>query len=147
LNIAQTPVLLALILLTGSLCLGLGLLVQKQNVQPKDPLWIEQLPSSELPGSVSSSTKMVPESVPAPAASQSDDPESTSVPVSQPAAAAAALSTPQSGNYVAAKTGTKYYLPTCATAKRIKDTNKVWFATKAQAEAAGYQAASNCKGL
>jgi hypothetical protein len=51
------------------------------------------------------------------------------------------------GQYVASKTGTKYYLPWCGTAKRIKDDNKVWFATKAEAEAAGYTPAKNCKGI
>jgi methylphosphotriester-DNA--protein-cysteine methyltransferase len=66
-------------------------------------------------------------------------------PTPQPAAAAAAL--PTTGAYVASRTGTKYYLPTCGTAKRIKDENKVWFATKADAEKAGYEPATNCKGL
>jgi hypothetical protein len=51
------------------------------------------------------------------------------------------------GQYVASKTGTKYYLPWCGTAKRIKDDNKVWFASKAEAEAAGYEPAKNCKGI
>jgi hypothetical protein len=51
------------------------------------------------------------------------------------------------GEVVASKTGTKYYLPWCGTAKRIKEENKVWFSTKAEAEAAGYEPAKNCKGL
>lgn len=51
------------------------------------------------------------------------------------------------GQYVASKTGTKYYLPWCGTAKRIKEENKVWFASKAEAEAAGYEPAKNCKGI
>lgn len=51
------------------------------------------------------------------------------------------------GEYVASKTGTKYYLPWCGSAKRIKDENKVWFSSKAEAEAAGYEPAKNCKGL
>ncbi len=49
--------------------------------------------------------------------------------------------------YVASKTGTKYHLPWCSGARRIKDENKVWFATKEEAEAAGYTPAANCKGL
>ncbi len=49
--------------------------------------------------------------------------------------------------YVASKTGTKYHLPWCAGAQRIKDENKVWFATKEDAEAAGYTPAANCKGI
>lgn len=51
------------------------------------------------------------------------------------------------GEYVASKTGAAYHLPWCSGAKRIKEENKVWFATKAEAEAAGYKPAGNCKGL
>lgn len=48
---------------------------------------------------------------------------------------------------VASKNGTKYYLPTCAGADRISDTNKVWFVSVAAAQKAGYAAATNCAGL
>lgn len=48
---------------------------------------------------------------------------------------------------VASKSGSKYYLTTCAGAKRIKDANKVFFATKEEAIAAGYEPAANCPGL
>lgn len=75
----------------------------------------------------------------------------------QPAAAAAAVtaappvsapsSLPAGGEYVASKNGTKYYLPWCGTVKNIKEENKVWFATKADAEKAGYAPAANCKGI
>ena len=51
------------------------------------------------------------------------------------------------GTYMASKNGTKYYLPTCSSSNRIKPENRVWFATKAEAEAAGYGPASNCPGL
>ncbi len=51
------------------------------------------------------------------------------------------------GGYVASKNGTKYHLPWCGSAKQIKEENKIWFATKAEAEAAGYAPASNCKGI
>ncbi len=50
-------------------------------------------------------------------------------------------------NYVASKTGTKYHLPSCASAKKISEKNKIWFATKEEAEQAGFSPASNCKGL
>ncbi|HVX90473.1 MAG TPA: hypothetical protein VHC20_02430 [Candidatus Paceibacterota bacterium] len=65
------------------------------------------------------------------------------------AAAAAPVTTtlPAGGEVVASKTGSKYYLPWCGTVKLIKDENKVWFPTREAAEAAGYQPASNCKGL
>ncbi len=51
------------------------------------------------------------------------------------------------GPYVASKNGTKYYLPSCSGAKRIKEENKVYFASKALAVAAGYEPALNCPGL
>jgi hypothetical protein len=52
-----------------------------------------------------------------------------------------------SGKYIASKNGTKYYLVSCASAKRIGEKNKVWFDTKTEAETAGYLPAANCKGL
>lgn len=52
-----------------------------------------------------------------------------------------------SGNFVASKSGTKYYLPSCSGASRIKEENKVWFASASAAEAAGYGPAANCAGL
>lgn len=53
----------------------------------------------------------------------------------------------QAGRYVASKNGTKYYLPSCSGAKRIKEENKIWFATIEDAKASGKTAATNCKGL
>jgi hypothetical protein len=55
--------------------------------------------------------------------------------------------TSQDGRYVASKNGSAYHLPWCSGAARIKEENKIWFATKEEAEAAGYRAASNCKGI
>ena len=49
--------------------------------------------------------------------------------------------------YVASRNGNRYYFPWCAGVERIKEDNKVWFATKEDAEAAGYTKAQNCKGL
>ena len=51
------------------------------------------------------------------------------------------------GQYVASKNGTRYHLPWCGSAKNIKEENKVWFATREEAEAAGYTPAQNCEGL
>lgn len=53
----------------------------------------------------------------------------------------------ETAKYVGSKSGTKYHLMTCAGAKRIKEENKVFFATAADAEAAGYSPAANCPGL
>ena len=49
--------------------------------------------------------------------------------------------------YVASKSGTKYYLPSCSGASRIKEENKVWFASVEEAKARGLEPASGCKGL
>ena len=54
---------------------------------------------------------------------------------------------PSGGQYVASKKGTKYHLPWCPGAKQMKEENKIWFASKAEAEQAGYTPASNCKGI
>ncbi|HXK31753.1 MAG TPA: hypothetical protein VJZ94_03470, partial [Candidatus Paceibacterota bacterium] len=52
-----------------------------------------------------------------------------------------------SGAYVASKHGEAYYLPWCGGVKLIREENKIWFATKEEAEARGYRPAANCKGL
>jgi hypothetical protein len=49
-----------------------------------------------------------------------------------------------SGVYVASKSGTRYYLPSCSGVSRIKEENKVYFATKEEAERAGLKPAANC---
>ncbi len=41
--------------------------------------------------------------------------------------------------FIGSKNSTLYHLPTCAPAKRIKETNKVCFASKEAAEAKGYK--------
>ena len=51
------------------------------------------------------------------------------------------------GQVVASKSGTKYYLPTCAGVSRISDANKVWFPSASAAQTAGYAPATNCAGL
>lgn len=55
------------------------------------------------------------------------------------------LGQPVPPTVVASKTGKKYYYPWCATARRIKEENKVTFENAAAAEKAGYTAATNCK--
>ena len=49
--------------------------------------------------------------------------------------------------YVGSKTGKKFHLVTCSGAKRIKDSNKIWFASVEEALKLGYEPASNCPGL
>ncbi len=73
--------------------------------------------------------------------------------LSQSSAAVTSAVTPQpsgggeTGPIVASKTGTKYHLTTCPGAKQIKVENKIYFATAAEAESAGYSKAANCPGL
>jgi hypothetical protein len=50
-----------------------------------------------------------------------------------------------SGPFVASKSGTKYHHESCGGAKQIKPENKLYFSTEAEARAAGYTPAANCK--
>lgn len=58
-----------------------------------------------------------------------------------------ATSTNSNPMYVASKNGSVYHLLHCSGAKRINETNKIFFNTKAEAEAAGLRPAANCKGI
>jgi len=53
----------------------------------------------------------------------------------------------EGGEVVASKTGDKYHFPWCAGAKRILESNKIYFKSAEEAKAAGYLPAANCKGL
>jgi hypothetical protein len=53
----------------------------------------------------------------------------------------------QGGEVVASKNGSKYHFPWCSGAQTMKEENKVWFASIADARSAGYEPAKNCKGL
>ncbi len=68
-------------------------------------------------------------------------------PSALPAAAIAPILGIPGQGFVASKSGTKYYLPTCSGVGRIKEENRVWYATKADAEAAGLTPAANCPGI
>lgn len=46
---------------------------------------------------------------------------------------------------VASKRGKKYHYIWCSGAKTIKEENKIFFATEAEAERAGYALAANCR--
>lgn len=48
---------------------------------------------------------------------------------------------------VGSKNGSKYYFLWCSGAERILEQNRVWFKSVAEARAAGYSPAANCKGL
>jgi len=51
------------------------------------------------------------------------------------------------GLVLASKSGTKYYYPWCTGVDRIKEENKVWFATIEDARKVGLTPASGCSGL
>ena len=48
---------------------------------------------------------------------------------------------------LASRSGSTYYYIWCSGAKRIKEENRIWFATKEAAEKAGLKQAGNCSGL
>lgn len=70
-----------------------------------------------------------------------------SVILSQVKESTLATTTPLYSGVVASRTGKKYHFPWCAGARSIKDTNKIWFDSESAARRAGYEPASNCKGL
>jgi hypothetical protein len=51
------------------------------------------------------------------------------------------------GLVAASRKGIRYYYPWCGGLTNIKEANKVWFATTAEAKKAGYTLAKGCKGL
>ena len=51
------------------------------------------------------------------------------------------------GQLVASKSGKKYYYPWCTGVQKIKEENRIYFASKTEAEARGYTPSATCKGL
>jgi hypothetical protein len=51
----------------------------------------------------------------------------------------------QKGTIVASKKGTRYHLLSCPGASQIKEENRIYFSSSAEAEEAGYTRAANCK--
>lgn len=125
----------AVVVLASAASFGLGMLAGRGMGEDQGPIQIEDV--SSLPAAA----------VAAPVAHVSSG-TSHSESISAPAASTPTTPVPATtGKYVASKNGTKYYLPTCGTVKRINEENKVWFQTKEQAEAAGFAPAANCPGL
>lgn len=123
-RIPNDALIVAAIFLTATLSFSLGILAGKDMEKAQKPgIWIEERPveAADLSASV------------AEAVGQGSGEEA------QPVA--------QGGQYVASKNGSAYYLPFCGGASRIKEENKVWFSSKAEAEAKGYRPAKNCKGI
>lgn len=72
-------------------------------------------------------------------------PRSSTLPALAEQTAQSAQVTGAGGDYVASRSGTRYHHLTCPGAKQIKEENKIFFATPASAEAAGYTRAANCQ--
>lgn len=51
------------------------------------------------------------------------------------------------GEVIGSKTGKKYYYPWCGSLKRVKEENRITFASIEEAKSAGYTPAGNCAGL
>ena len=139
LRVPKDVLLVALVLSVSVLAFGLGMLAQKQldlaqSGQGRGTFNILSTPSSE--GAILGAA--VAGAVGAEKISQSSDVSATVTP--EPPHTTV-------GKYVASKNGTKYYLSTCSGAKRIKDENKIWFASVDDAKASGRTPSSTCKGL
>jgi len=70
-----------------------------------------------------------------------------SEPETKPEVLGESLDLKAGGEVIASKTGDKYHFPWCAGAKRILETNKIYFKSVEEAKAAGLTPAGNCKGL
>ena len=64
----------------------------------------------------------------------------------QPAAVveSGALATPETGQFVASKQGSKFHRLDCPGAGQIAEKNKLYFRSEAEAMSAGYSRAANC---
>lgn len=139
-GLSQDLLLAACMVLLATASFGLGYLAAKEGGGAKsDGFWVEQAGATTSPDTLSAAVG---------AAALAAGTQQTAVaPKPIPVSATPIAVAPASGMYLASKNGTKYYLPSCSGAKRIKDENKVWFATKADAEASGRTPASNCPGI
>ena len=117
--------ILLVVILVAGLFFGLGRLTK--IVGEREPIKITQpaLVTASLAGGILTNNKAGAKAV--------------ANPISQPVVSQA--------KYVASKSGTRYYLPTCSGVKRIKEENKVWFNTIDEAKSAGYAPAANCPGI
>jgi hypothetical protein len=120
------------VLLVATIAFEAGLL--KGKSAPNDPLIIE-IPSPVAPASIAI-TETPGNTSTAPNAKNSS---------TNQAAAQASVSTPAANcQFVGSKNSTKYHLPSCQWAKRIKPENLVCFSSAEDATAKGYQPDKNC---
>ncbi len=67
-------------------------------------------------------------------------PVSTGAPSAEPSAPAHAQ-----GAYTASSRSDKFHIPSCPSAARISDDNRLWFSSRDEAVAAGYSPCGRCK--
>lgn len=133
-RVPDGALLLAVLGLSCLLSFGLGFLSGKESGSAQIVI--------EYPSEAAAQASEIPASslLAAPAAAGTVQGSAVSSPTPPPAVTGG-------GEYVASKTGKSYHLPWCAGAKQIKEANKIYFSSKAEAEAAGYAPAKNCKGI
>lgn len=134
-RVPQDVLLVAIVVLASTASFGLGILAGRDMAgKGKEAgFWIED-------ASATTSARL-------PAAAVAAGESLTASAPRIPLVPTGTVVTPATGKYVASKTGKKYYLPNCSGANRIKEANKVWFATVESAQAAGLTPAANCPGL
>ena len=62
-----------------------------------------------------------------------------------PISSSSSTTSSPSFSFVASKNGKLYYTASCTGANRIKEENKIWFATESEAQDGGYTRSSSCK--
>ena len=147
-RVPRDLLVVGVVVLASSASFGVGMLAERERAGSNgggketgvgNGFLIEDISSSTapaLPASVASAVSY-------PKAPKSPKVVAPSIPV----VPAGTVVAPVEGKYVASKNGTKYYLPGCSGAKRIKEENKVWFVTADDARKAGLSPASNCPGV
>lgn len=129
-RVPKDLLIVLLVLTTSSLAFGLGMLTERERAgEGGTGFWIETLPTSTT-------------TLPAAAAAGSVAGASTAQ-EKAPTDSAGSANLP----YVASRNGETYYLASCKSSQRIKEENRVWFATEADAKASGRRPAANCPGL
>ena len=122
--------LAAIIILTAAISFGLGRLSKIR--EEKTPITIENAGTSELKPLSTSNV---------------DKTNGAGIMLQHNSSTISTAPSSYSKIFVASRNGKKYYYIWCESANVIKEQNRVWFSTQAEAQKAGYQPAANCKGL
>ncbi len=112
-----------------TLAFGLGIITE-HSLQNQGNNPVVQIPEKPMPLALrykTSTTQNIYDTMPAVA----------SQPISE--------TTDSGKNFVASKTGTKYYPADCTSTSRIKEENRIYFATEKEAEEKGYTRTTTCQ--